>query len=61
MKVRVTVLLENQKKKHESLTEEMVVKAYQMLLDWFCTVGVDGCKATIEKAEIVEDGADGEG
>lgn len=60
MKVRVTVLLENQKKKNEGLTEEMVVKAYQMLLDGFSIV--DGAsKATVEKAEFVEDGADGEG
>ena len=54
MKIRMTVLLENQKIRREGLTEEIVVKAYQMLLDWLSIV--DGAsKATIEKAEFVED------
>ena len=54
MKIRMTVLLENQKIRREGLTEEIVVKAYQMFLDWLSIV--DGAsKATIEKAEFVED------
>ena len=53
MKVRLTVLLENQKKKTDGLTEEMAANYYQMLLDGFSII--DGrSKATIEKAEFVE-------
>lgn len=56
MKIRVTILAENDKPRRPENTEEQVAMVWQFLLDLLnATAGGDE-KATVEKAEFVEDG-----
>ncbi len=57
MKIRVTIMSENDKPRPEGLTENMVIDAWQVVLSAMC-LGSDD-KVAVEKAEFVEDG-DGE-
>ena len=59
MKIRVTIMTENDKPRPEDLTENMVTAAWQTVLGIMCLVDGDS-KITVESAEFVEDG-DGEG
>ena len=56
MKVRVTILAENDKPRRPEHTEEAVAKAWQFILDLFTAASEENEKATVEKVEFVEDG-----
>ena len=56
MKIRVTILTENDKLRKPGHTEETVAKAWQFILDLFTAASDDNEKATVEKVEFVEDG-----
>lgn len=56
MKVRLTILTENDKPRKPGLTEETVAKAYQFILDFVSAASEDNEKTTVEKVEFVEDG-----
>lgn len=56
MKVRVTILTENDKPRKPGHTEETVAKAWQFSLDLFTAASEGKEKATVEKVEFVEDG-----
>ncbi len=56
MKVRVTILTENDKPRKPGHTEETVAQAWQFILDLFNAAAETNEKATVEKVEFVEDG-----
>lgn len=56
MKVRVTILAENDKPRRPDHTEELVAKAWQFILGLFTAASEENEKATVEKVEFVEDG-----
>lgn len=56
MKIRVTILTENDKLRKPGHTEETVAKAWQFILDLFTAASEENEKATVEKVEFVEDG-----
>lgn len=55
MKVRLTILTENDKPRKPDLTEETVAKAWQFILDLFSAASEENEKATVEKVEFVEE------
>lgn len=55
MKVRVTILTENDKPRKPGLTEETVAKAWQFILDLLTVISEENEKATVEKVEFVEE------
>lgn len=59
MKIRLTVLTENDTPTPDGLTEEKVKAVWQTVLNLLCLTADVGDKAIVEKAEFVEDG-DGE-
>lgn len=61
MKIRLTILTENDKPRRPEHTEEAVAKAWEFVLNLFSDFSEDNEKATVEKVEFVEDMADGEG
>lgn len=56
MKVRLTILTENDKPRRPEHTEELVAEAWQFILDLFNAASDTGDKAKVEKVEFVEDG-----
>lgn len=57
MKVRITVLTENDKPLppvEERPTEEQIVKAWQFIFDMMALMGKSNERATVESAEYVE-------
>lgn len=56
MKVRVTIMTENDKPRPEGLTENMVIAAWQTVLSAMCLCTEDDSKVTVESAEFIEDG-----
>lgn len=56
MKVRVTILTENDKPRKPGLDEETVAKAWQFILSLFTAASEENEKATVEKVEFVEEG-----
>lgn len=56
MKIRVTILTENDKPRKPGYTEETVAKAWQFPLNLFTAASKGNEKATVEKVEFVEDG-----
>lgn len=56
MKVRLTILTENDKPRRPEHTEERVAEAWQFILDLFSVASEKNEKATVEKVEFVEDG-----
>jgi len=56
MKIRLTILTENDIPRKPGLTEETVAKAWQFILDFVTAASEDNEKATVEKVEFVEDG-----
>lgn len=56
MKIRLTILTENDIPRKPGLTEETVAKAWQFILDFINAASEDNDKATVEKVEFVEDG-----
>lgn len=56
MKVRLTIMTENNVPRPEKLTENMVIMAWQTVLDAMCLLTENDSKSTVESAEFVEDG-----
>lgn len=56
MKIRLTILTENDKPRKPGLTEETVAKAWQFTMDLFAAISEENEKATVEKVEFVEEG-----
>ena len=57
MKVRITVLTENDKPLppvDERPSEEQIVKAWQVIFDFMALMGKSDERATVESAEFVE-------
>lgn len=55
MKVRVTILTENDKPRRPEHTEELVAKVWQVFLDLLNAASEENEKATVEKVEFVEE------
>lgn len=55
MKIRLTVLTENDCPRPNDLTEEKVMAAWQIFFGMFCLASDNNDKYTIEKVEFVED------
>lgn len=58
MKVRITVLTENDKPLppvDKRPTEEQIVKAWQVIFDMMTLMGKSKDRATVEKAELIEE------
>ena len=56
MKIRLTILTENDIPRKPGLTEETVAKAWQFVLDLVTAASEKNEKAAVEKAEFVEEG-----
>lgn len=56
MKVRVTILAENDEPRRPEHTEELVAMVWQFALDLLNVASKKNEKATVEKVEFVEDG-----
>lgn len=58
MKVRITVLTENDKPLspvEERPSEEQIVKAWQVIFDFMTLMGKSDERATVESAEFIEE------
>lgn len=58
MKVRITVLTENDKPLppvEERPTEEQIVKAWQVIFDMMTLMGKSNERATVERVEFIEE------
>lgn len=55
MKIRLTIMTENDKPRPKELTENMVIKAWQTVLDAMLLLTEDDSILTVENAEFVED------
>lgn len=55
MKIRLTIMTENDKTQPPELTEEKVKAAWQVVLDAISLYSTEDEKATVEKAEFVEE------
>ena len=58
MKVRITVLTENDKPLppvEKRPTEEQIVKAWQVIFDMMTLMGESKDRATVERAELIEE------
>ena len=54
MKIRLTVLTENNRQRPTELTEEKVKRAWQLLFDLWSLPGKDDDKCTVESVEFIE-------
>lgn len=55
MKIRLTIMTENNKVRPPELTEEKVKEAWQVVLDAIRLLSTEDDKCTVEKAEFVEE------
>lgn len=55
MKIRLTIMTENDKTRPPELTEEKVKAAWQLVLDAMCLMSDSDDKCTVEKAEFAEE------
>ncbi len=58
MKVRITILMENDKPLppgEKKPMEELVVKAWQVIFDMMTITGKSNERATVESAELIEE------
>ena len=55
MKIRLTIMTENDKTRPPELTEEKVKATWQLVLDAICLMSDDNDKCTVEKAEFAEE------
>jgi hypothetical protein len=55
MKIRLTIMTENDHARPPELTEEKVKMVWQMVLDATCLMTDTDDKCTVEKAEFVEE------
>lgn len=54
MKIRLTILTENNKKRNENLTEAKVKEAWQFILNMLSSLSENEDKAIVENVEFVE-------
>lgn len=54
MKIRLTILTENNKKRNENLTEDKVKEAWQYILNILSSLSENKDKAIVENVEFVE-------
>ena len=54
MKIRLTILTENNKKRNENLTEDKVKEAWQYILNMLSSLSDNEDKAIVENVEFVE-------
>lgn len=54
MKIRLTILTENNKKRNENLTEDKVKEAWQFILNMLNSLSENEDKAIVENVEFVE-------
>lgn len=54
MKIRLTIMAENDQPRTEELTEEKVVAAWQMVLSMLCLGSENRDKVVVESAEFIE-------
>ena len=54
MKIRLTILTENNKKRNENLTEDKVKEAWQYILNMLSSLSKNEDKAIVENVEFVE-------
>lgn len=54
MKIRLTILTENNKKRNENLTEDKVKETWQFILNMLSSLSDNGDKAIVENVEFVE-------
>lgn len=57
MKIRLTLLTENDKERVPELTEEKVRAAWQIVVDAMCLMSDSDDTCVVEKAEFVEEEA----
>ena len=55
MKIRLTILTENNKKRNENLTEDKVKKVWQYILNMLSSLSENEDKAIVENVELLED------
>ena len=55
MKIRLTLLTENDKQRPPELTEEKVKAAWQIVVDAMCLMSDSDDTCVVEKAEFVEE------
>lgn len=55
MKIRLTILTENNKKRNENLTEDKVKEAWQFILNMLSSLSENEDKAIVENVELLED------
>lgn len=54
MKIRLTILTENNKKRNENLTEDKVKETWQYILNMLSSLSENEDKAIVENVEFVE-------
>ena len=54
MKIRLTILTENNKKRNENLTEDKVKETWQFILNVLSSLSDNEDKAIVENVEFVE-------
>lgn len=54
MKIRLTILTENNKKRNENLTEDKVKETWQYILNMLSSLSDNEDKAIVENVEFVE-------
>lgn len=54
MKIRITILTENNKKRNENLTEDKVKETWQFILNMLSSLSENEDKAIVENVEFVE-------
>lgn len=54
MKIRLTILTENNKKRNENLTEDKVKETWQFVLNMLSSLSENEDKAIVENVEFVE-------
>ena len=55
MKIRLTILTENNKKRNENLTEDKVKETWQFVLNMLSSLSDNEDKAIVENVELLED------
>lgn len=55
MKIRLTILTENNKKRNENLTKDKVKEVWQYILNILSSLSENEDKAIVENVELLED------
>ena len=56
MKIRLTIVAENDKPRRPEHTEELVAKAWQFTFDFLTAAAGSNDRARVEKVEFIEEG-----